>query len=343
MPVRPNLLERIALYRLNAAPPPLLDAFGAFSFRVMVAGLRLGVFDALAAPTDVAALSSQVGVGQEALTSLLEALAAIGYVEETPAGWVNTAAASRWLAQQDQPGVRNGVEYWARLLEGPLSELEETLAGAPGHHLYEWLAEDEETADLFQAWMIEVAGLAGSAMLRKVNVGDARTVLDVGGGHGWYAIELCRRNPGLSATIVDYPAATRQTGKRIDEAGLGDRVTVIKADYTTFEPAESFDIALMFNILHGHKSAEMEQVLARSRTWLSDGGRLVVLEQFPTGSGLGRTSAALLGLAYTQLLDGQAHSREAIQRALTRAGFSNVRRTDLRMAPGNSIIEATLG
>src|ERR1700721_2556864 len=35
----------------------------------------------------------------------------------------------------------------------------------------------------------------------------ATALLDVGGGHGLYSIELCRRHPRLYATILDLPGA----------------------------------------------------------------------------------------------------------------------------------------
>ena len=343
MPVRPNLLERLAMYRLKIAPLPLLDVFGAFSFRVLVTGLRLGLFDALGRPRSVESLSRELGVEEGTAQVLLEALAAVGYVEEKPEGWVNTSATARWLAVDDQSGVRSGVEYWARLLDGPLSELEDRVRGRDGRLLYEWLAEDEETADIFQEWMVEITGLAGAEIIRKISIPDAETLLDVGGGHGWYSIELCRRNPDLSAVILDHHNATRQTDERIMEAGLGDRVNVVNDDYMTYQSDSHFDIALMFNILHGHKTDVMNQLVERSTTWLSPRGRLLIVEQFPVRWGMSQASSALLGLVFDQVLDGQAHSYRAVEGSLIAAGYTQIKRRDLKRAPGTSLIEARRG
>lgn len=340
MPVRPNLLERLALYRLKLAPVPLLDVFGAFSFRVLSAGVRLGLFDLLREPASLKTISLRLGVEEGSMRPLLEALAAVGYVEEKADGWTNTSTARRWLAVDDLSGVRSGVEYWARLLEGPLSKLELQLTGQPGRTLYEWLAEDDETADIFQDWMVEITGLAGDEIIRKTKVGNSRTLLDVGGGHGWYSIELCRLNPNMTATILDHPNATRQTPERIESAGLTDRVSVVNDDYMTFAAEEGFDLVLMFNILHGHKTEELSRLLTRSSSWLTAEGRLLILEQFPARSGMARASAALLGLAYDQLLNGQLHTYDDVAALLSEADYSNVNRTNIRKAPGNALIEA---
>ena len=47
MPVVPNAAERLYFLRLNRAPAPLLDVFGAVAFRAALAALRLGLFEAL--------------------------------------------------------------------------------------------------------------------------------------------------------------------------------------------------------------------------------------------------------------------------------------------------------
>ncbi len=344
MPIRPNALERLAFYRLGLAPAPLLDVFGAFSFRVLLTGLRLGLFEALEVRKAPNELSRQLETDEKSLTELLEALAAIGYVKKSGEMWVNTTISKRWLTTSHAPGVSNGIEYWGRLLDGPLASINPGLSSPPPRpNLYEWLADDQETADIFQEWMLEITALAGDSIVDKVRLGSATRLLDVGGGHGWYAIELCRRNPGLTAAILDHPSATRHTASRVQDAGLTDRVVVVDGDYMTFETKEAYDIVLMFNIVHGHQLGEVTALLARSRRWLAASGRLLIVEQFPVGSGMGRASTAMLGVAYSRLLGGQIHTFGSLKDALDRAGYSGVRRRAIRRAPGNAVIEATNG
>lgn len=341
MPIRPNLAESAAFHLLRIAPLPLLDVFGAFSFRVLVAGLRLGVFEACAEPTRSSDLAADLDIREDSLGALLRALEAIGYVKEEAGGWVNTAATDKWLAADDGSGVRSGVEYWARLLDGPLMRLDERLTSAGGETLYEWLDAEPETADLFQAWMIEIAGLVGSEIVRSISPdGLGSTLLDVGGGHGWYAIQLCLESRELTATILDHPSATRTTPQRIEDAGLGDRISIVHGDYLTYRAPEPFDTVLMFNILHGHKGAGLERLLARSREWVSADGQLLVVEQVPTSTRGARATSAMLALAYDQLLHGAGHDYEALRESLTAAGYGSVGRKRLLRAPGTALITA---
>lgn len=341
MPIRPGFVEGIAFHRLGLAPLPLLDVFGAFSFHVLVAGLRLGLFDSCVEPCDLRRLATDLNVNADSLAALLKALEAIGYSEERPDGWVNTSATNRWLVASDGSGVSAGVEYWARLLEGPLAHPDQNLTNPRGETLYEWLANDEESADVFQEWMVEISGLAGAEIIKKIrrhSVGES--LLDVGGGHGWYSIELCRQNPNLKATILDHPAATRATRQRVQEAGMIGRISIVNGDYTVHETSERHDTVLMFNILHGHKTGELDEVLTRSIHWLSDGGQLLIVEQFPDTPGFSKTTTTLLALAYDQLLDGAGHDYTTVKDSLHNAGYSTVDRTRMRIARGTSLTHA---
>ena len=341
MPVRPGLVEGLAFHRLGLAPLPLLDVFGAFSFHVLVAGLRLGVFDSCAEPCDPRRLATELGVDPDSLEVLLRALSAAGYLEERDGGWANTSATNRWLVAGRRSGVRSGVEYWARLFEGPLAHPDRNLTARAHKALYEWFADDQQTAGIFQEWMIEIAELAGPEIIKKVprrSIG--RSLLDVGGGHGWYSIELCRQNPELEATILDLPAATRTTRRRLEEAGMSRRISIVDGDYLDFDVDERFDTVLMFNILHGHRKSELDRLLGRSIDWVRDQGQLFVVEQFPDTPGFAGATTALLGLVYDQLLDGAGHEYRTIRESLAAAGYEKVTRSKMRMARGTSLIRA---
>lgn len=96
----------------------------------------------------------------------------------------------------------------------------------------------------------------------------------------------------------------------------------------------------MFNILHGHKDAELRLLLTRSVEWVADDGQLLIVEQFPDASGFANTTSALLALAYDQLFDGAGHDYPTIRRALTAAGYTKIKRRRMRLARGTSLIQA---
>ena len=80
----------------------------------------------------------------------------------------------------------------------------------------------------------------------------ARRLLDVGGGHGSYSIGFCRRYPQLSATIFDLPGALKLGQETIAAERISDRIWVQEGDFWVDDLGDSYDVALLFNIIHAH-------------------------------------------------------------------------------------------
>jgi hypothetical protein len=92
---------------------------------------------------------------------------------------------------------------------------------------YETLMGDDETATRFSRG--QHAGSLGpaTALSKQVDISDKSALLDVAGGSGAFTIMLCKRNPNLSATIFDFPAALTVARHFVAEAGLDDRVEFV--------------------------------------------------------------------------------------------------------------------
>jgi len=54
----------------------------------------------------------------------------------------------------------------------------------------------------------------------------ARAMLDIGGSHGYFSVILCRRHPGLRATVLDLPSAVEHAAPLLAKEGMGDRVVL---------------------------------------------------------------------------------------------------------------------
>ena len=104
---------------------------------------------------------------------------------------------------------------------------------------------DEEEARLFSD--SQHAGSIGPArtLNRKVDLSGARSLLDVGGGSGAFAITQCQENPGLAATVLDFPNVAPIAQRFIDEAGLSDRVTFQGGNALTETWPDGLDAVLM--------------------------------------------------------------------------------------------------
>jgi len=116
MPVVPSFIERLFLLRLNAAPAPLLDVFGAGALRAADTALELDLFAALApSPLTAEELAHSVHASPRATAALLEVLRGAGYVEHRRGRWRNTAMTEKWLVEP-ATSTANVLRNWSGVL-----------------------------------------------------------------------------------------------------------------------------------------------------------------------------------------------------------------------------------
>lgn len=340
MPVTPNLLERLVLFRLNLAPAVMLDFLGALAFRTVTAARRLGVFEALSAgPLTAAKVARRIDADERGTTILLEALEALGYVESTHGNYAATAMAAKWL-----PLLGDGIGFCEMLAER-FQDLDESVRrGGPAVDAREWLGQRPDGWREFQAGMVALARMTADGVVAKVRLpATARRLLDVGGGHGLYSIKFCQRYPQLSATVFDLPEGLEVTPAAIAAEGMEGRVSVQAGDFWIDGFGAGYDVALLFNIIHANLPARNVELLQKVAAALNPGGLVVILDQL-AGKVRGGTSgafAALMGLNLFNLTGGQAYGYREIAGWLSAAAFANPHRIGLLKSPGTSLVLGT--
>jgi SAM-dependent methyltransferase len=220
---------------------------------------------------------------------------------------------------------------------------ESVRTGRPPRPLYEWLEADPDLSGAFQVWTRWIAGSAAPEIVRRVRLeNDARRILDVGGGHGRYAAEFCRTHPQVSAVILDLPTALVSARDLLEMPELTGRISLQAGDFLTDALGTDFDLALLVNIVHGLSPEQNRQLLARVREALRPGGRVAIVEQF-VGRAPGPAVNAiqrLLDLNYHLALGGRTYRFSEAAVWLTEAGFTSPRRSNVRSAPGTSLVVA---
>lgn len=348
MPIVPSLLEQLFLLRLNQGPAPLLDLFGALGFRAVVAGLRLGVFDALLErPATAVELAGRLQADARGMAALLGALAALGYVRQRNGRYRATPMTARWMARASRDSVAAGFEFWAAALDELWRDLEGWLrSGQPSRSFHAWLEQRPAVQRAYQAWDMAAARNIAPAVAATVRLPPtARRLLDVGGGHGLYSLAFCRRYPGLQATLVDRPGALEVARETIASAGMAERVEARPGDLLADELGSGYDAALLCHVAHGLGREQNLALLRKVAAALVPGGLVVILEQFadeapgPTSNAIAR----LMDLFYHQALGGQLYTAEDLAHWLAATGFPNAWRLKLPPAPGEALVVGRKG
>ena len=344
MPVVPNFVERLILLRLNQGPGPLLDLFGAGAFRVVCAALDLGIFDALSqGPLTVGELSQRTGTNQRGMSLLLGALEAFGYVQKTGNGYANTPLAAKWLPGSSPSHLADFLTWWQELVFAFWDDyLEDAIRNErPPVTIYEWLESQPDGWKVAQAGFEATARMVLDDVIARIDFPpSSKRVLDVGGGHGLYSIELCRRNPKVTATIFDLPVALERARENGRASDLNDRVSFLPGDYREDDLGHGYDVALVFNIIHAHPPKENVRLLKKVAASLAPNGRVVILDQMGDRAfgPMMRAANSLIALTYFILLGGQTFTYEEVEGWLREAEFAVVSRKSLLKAPGTMMI-----
>jgi SAM-dependent methyltransferase len=87
---------------------------------------------------------------------------------------------------------------------------------------------------------------------------------------------MCRRHPGLHATVLDLPPSAAAGREIVAEQVFADRVSYREGDVFEVGLGEDLDVVSTFNLIH-HLSEERDRELVRmAREALRPGGVLVI-------------------------------------------------------------------
>jgi ubiquinone/menaquinone biosynthesis C-methylase UbiE len=107
----------------------------------------------------------------------------------------------------------------------------------------------------------------------------ATEMLDIGGGHGYFSVAICRRHPRLRATILDLPAAVEHAAPLLAQEGMGERVVHLAGDALTQNLGdEVYDLVFMAAMVHHFDDATNRELMRRIGRALKPGGIAAIWE-----------------------------------------------------------------
>jgi len=268
------------------------------------AAAEAGILAAL--PALPGELAARLDLDERAVHALLEGLAVWGVVEADEHG--RYARGAERSSSQD-PVLRQHaavLRRWAAFLIDRLGD--RTAASEPlpsrvrPEILFESLAANARRL---------IPAVLGACLKRFPR---AQRVLDLGGGHGEYSLELVRR--GLRPVLQDLPEVIELADRdgRLTEGG----VELFPGDFHTTLPPGPFDLVLCAGVTHTFDGQRNLDLFRSIRPIIAPGGGLAILT-FLRDRNPGASIFALQMLVATDT--GDTHSEEDYRRRLDEAGY----------------------
>jgi hypothetical protein len=336
-----GLVERVGLM-LNRLPTPIGEAmFGMPVARSLQVAQRTGILAALAEDArDPAELAEHLGLQPTATELLLDVIASLGHVERRPDGrYEMSERARRWLDPSSDHYVgdflADTAEYWQWW-----SGLEDLLRD--GHHveLHDKAPDDPYWRSYIRG-QYQIARLSSAEVAKAVPLPrNAHSLLDVAGAHGEFSMALCRRHPGLKATIVDLPGSVRIGSEIVSGAGMDDRIHHVEGDMFEVDLGGLHDGALCFNIVHHQTPEQARELFARIRAVLRPGAPLCVLELYDRPEGQKPDSGSILGLFFHLTSGADTYTVGQVSTWLADSGFGPAEKQTFRTLPSLAMLSA---
>jgi SAM-dependent methyltransferase len=336
-----GLLERIGLL-FNQLPTPIGEAMFAMPVaRSLQVAQSTGMLAALAEdPREPAELAEQLGLQAAGTELVLDVIASLGHLELRPDGrYEMTARARRWLDPSSSHYLGDFLadtgEYWQwwQGLEGLVRD---------GSHveLHEKPPEDPYWRSYIRG-QYQIARLSSEEVAKAVPLQrGAHSVLDVAGAHGEFSMALCRRHPGLKATVIDLPGSARVGREIVAGAGMDDRVRHVEGDMFEADFEGHYDGALCFNIVHHLTPEQIRELFAKVRAALRPGAPLCVLDLYDRPEGKKPDSGSILGLFFHLTSGADTYTTEQVSVWLGESGFGPAHRSTFRTLPSLAMISA---
>ncbi|GGZ81459.1 methyltransferase [Streptomyces echinoruber] len=292
--------------------------------------VRLGVADALGdEDADARDLGRAVNAAPDTLARLLRALAAHGVFEETAPGRFRHTRASRLLRADAPGGGMADMVLWAGAawtwdawprLEQAVRTGKAVLPELYGKDFFGYLREDApEDAEVFNRAMTQASALTSRAVAETLNLDGARTVADIGGGHGHLLRTVLERHPHVTGELFDLPTVVAGADPALREGGeLAGRARVTAGDCLDAVPVRA-DVYVVKQILKWDDERSV-RVLRNIAAHAAPGARIVVVQNLVDLSPEPRVTTAM-DLFLLLNVGGREHHRGDFEDLFRRAGL----------------------
>lgn len=317
-------------------------AHGFFGAQVLFTAHELGVFGELAqGPRSAEDLALALRADTDAVDSLLNACVAIKLLTLADGLYHNTELAEDVLVP-DRPGyLGNWLRIMSRWMKAWTELTECVRTGQPAIDPRTQLGDDPDYTRDFVLGMHDYARLRGSEIVRYLDLGGDRELIDVGGGPGSYAVLFASEWPDLHVTVFDLPGVVSTAKRHAQEAGVSDRVSVKPGDYHEDELGSGYDVVFLSDMLHQETRDVGEMILRKAHRALRPGGRVVVQAMFLNEDRVTPRWPVMVSLNLLVLSGhGRSYTVAETTALLERAGFVDCAHQRMSLLNVNSLVTA---
>jgi SAM-dependent methyltransferase len=277
----------------------------------------------------------------DGVTRLLDALSALDLLQKEPDGYSNTDISATFLSKDSPRYIGHMIMHHHHLMES-WTQLDRAVV--TGESVRDRSStRDDETREDFLMGMYNSAMNIAPELSDRIDLTGRRSLLDLGGGPGTYAIHFCLKNPTLRATIYDLPTTRPFAERTVERFELSDRIEFQAGDIVNDPIEGEYDVAWLSHLLHSEGPEACQAIVKKAVAALQPGGIILIHEfiledtmdapLFPAVFSLNM----LLGTS-----EGRSYSEKELRDMLGNAGVKEIRRFDFIGPTESGILMGTI-
>ena len=258
--------------------------------KTLLSAVKLGVFTELGnGPKTGAELCHALRLAPRSNPDFFDTLVALKFLEREGDGehakYSNTPETALFLDRNSAAFMGGFLEmandrlypFWGDLEEGLRTGKPQNETKHGGAGVFEELYREPERLEQFLDAMAGISAGNFMALAEKFDFSKYSTLCDVGGAAGTLSMIVAARHPHLKITSADLPPATAIAAKKIEAAGLADRVSAVNVDFFTDDLPKA-DVITMGMILHDWNLEDKMKLVKKAYDALPEGGAFIVIE-----------------------------------------------------------------
>ena len=269
-------------------------------------------------------IADKMKTDKDGICRLLNALAAMELLEKKDNLFFNTDASRKFLSKDSDSYLGYMILHHHYILKA-WANLDSSVKTGKPVKTDSSFTKDEKQREAFLMGMFNTASQTAPEIVKKIDLSNYNSFLDLGGGPGTYAIHFCLNNPQLKAWVYDLPATKPFAEKTIAKFSLTDRISFIKGDFVKENIKGEYDIIWMSHILHGEGEADCKNIIKKAVSVLKPGGIIMIHEFILKNSKTAPLFPALFSLnMLVGTENGKAYSEKEIEHILKQAGLKEI-------------------
>lgn len=323
--------------------PPKIRKFdelrdAVFSFRlprVILTALDLNLFTIMANESwTIGALAKTLQADKRGVEILCRNLASAGLLKKKGDRYQNGKLGQTYL-NATSPEYRGAYLDLMRRQWDNWSNLTESIRS--GKPVEDKEPESPEYRRSFSWAMHQRSIEPAKQVARQLDLRNARSLLDLGGGPGTYALAFLANNPKLSATVMDRPPAIEVSREIAASLKHGNRLSFRPIDFFQDRIKGTYDVVWLSNVIHIYSPSENTSLFKNIFSALNHRGCIIIQDTFLLDRlGLRPIEANLF--AVTMLLfteTGNTYNAKEVRSWLRLAGFKKCRTLSLKKGTGD--------